>query len=169
MPGYDSLPYRPCVGALVLNHSGQAFLGRRADGPEQVDATHAWQMPQGGIDPGEDPWGALLRELYEETNIRSVERLGEIADWLSYDIPPDIVGQAWGGRYRGQTQKWYALRFTGDDGEIDIVRPGGGGHKPEFVAWRWEALDRLPALVVPFKRQVYERVVAEFAPLARGG
>jgi 8-oxo-dGTP pyrophosphatase MutT (NUDIX family) len=91
---------------------------------------------------GEDPWPAGLRELYEETNIRSVERLGEIADWLSYDLPRDIVGQAWGGRYRGQTQKWYALRFTGNDREIDIATPGGGAHKPEFIAWRWEPMGR---------------------------
>ena len=96
------------------------------EGPEHIDETHVWQMPQGGIDHGEDPWPAALRELYEETSIRSVERLGEIADWLSYDIPHDIVGQAWGGKYRGQTQKWYALRFTGDDSEIDISTPGGG-------------------------------------------
>ena len=86
---------------------------------------------------GEDPYQAALRELYEETNIRSVEKLGEIPDWLAYDIPRDIVGEAWGGKYRGQTQKWYALRFTGDDSEIDIATPGGGAHEPEFIAWRW--------------------------------
>jgi len=119
-------------------------------------------MPQGGIDAREDPWPAGLRELYEETSIRSAERLGEIADWLTYDIPREIVGQAWGGRYRGQTQKWYALRFTGDDREVDIATPGGGAHEPEFIAWRWEPMERLPDLVVPFKRPVYERVVREF-------
>ena len=118
-------------------------------------------MPQGGIDENEDPYKAALRELYEETNIRSVEKLGEIAEWLAYDIPRDIVGQAWGGKYRGQKQKWYALRFTGDDGEIDIVNPGGG-HEPEFIDWRWVAMGELPDLVVPFKRQTYERVVQEF-------
>ena len=110
---------------------------------------------------------AALRELYEETNIRSVERLGEVADWLTYDLPRDIVGQAWGGRYRGQTQKWYALRFTGNDREIDIATPGGGAHKPEFIAWRWEPMESLPDLVVPFKRPVYERVVREFARFAK--
>jgi putative (di)nucleoside polyphosphate hydrolase len=107
-----------------------------------------------------------LRELHEETNIRSVERLGEIAEWLSYDIPPKIVGQAWNGKYRGQTQKWFALRFTGEDSEIDIEHPDGGRHKPEFFEWRWEALKNLPGLVVPFKREVYERVVKEFAKFA---
>jgi putative (di)nucleoside polyphosphate hydrolase len=147
---------------MVLNRDGLAFIGRRLDGPEHVDATHVWQMPQGGIDPGEEPYPAALRELYEETNIRSVERLGEIPEWLSYDIPRDIVGQAWNGKYRGQTQKWYALRFTGDESEIDIAHPAGG-HEPEFVEWRWEPLENLPALVVPFKRATYERVVKEFA------
>ena len=103
-------------------------------------------MPQGGIDPGEDSWPAALRELREETNITSVQRLGEIAEWLTYDIPREIVGQAWNGKYRGQKQKWFALRFTGDDSEIDIEHPAGG-HKPEFVEWRWEELQNLPELV----------------------
>ena len=115
MPPYESLPYRPCVGTAVFNRDGRVFIGRRIDGPEHTDATHVWQMPQGGIDPGEEAWPAARRELHEETNIRSVEKLGEIADWLSYDIPRDIVGQAWKGKYRGQKQKWYALRFTGDE------------------------------------------------------
>ena len=162
MPRYEDLPYRPGVGLMVLNPAGRVFIGRRRDGPEHVDRTHAWQMPQGGIDAGEDPWPAALRELHEETNIRSVEKLGEIEEWLSYDIPREIVGQAWKGKYRGQTQKWYALRFTGDDSEIDIAHPAGG-HKPEFVEWRWEPMKNLPALIIPFKRPVYERVVQEFA------
>jgi putative (di)nucleoside polyphosphate hydrolase len=151
----------------VFNRAGRVFIGRRISGPEHVDATHVWQMPQGGVDLGEDPWPAALRELYEETNIRSVARLGEIPEWLAYDIPRDIVGQAWGGKYRGQTQKWYAVRFTGDESEIDIAQPGGGGHEPEFVEWRWEPMENLPDLIVPFKRAVYERVVAEFAKFAR--
>jgi putative (di)nucleoside polyphosphate hydrolase len=167
MSAYDSLPYRPCVGVMVLNRAGRAFIGRRIDGPEHTDETHAWQMPQGGLDPGEDPWPAALRELREETNIRSVERLGEIADWLRYDIPAEIAGQAWKGKYRGQTQKWYAVRFTGDESEIDLAHPAGG-HEPEFSAWRWEPVRNLPDLVVPFKRPVYERVVQEFARLAEG-
>jgi len=162
MAPFESLPYRPCAGLAVLSRTGLAFIGRRIDGPEHVDNTHVWQMPQGGIDPGEDPWPAALRELYEETNIRSVEKLGEIEEWLTYDIPRGIVGQAWGGKYRGQTQKWYALRFVGNECEIDIAH-AAGGHEPEFVEWRWEPLENLPAMIVPFKRQVYERVVREFA------
>ncbi|MEA2903774.1 MAG: putative (di)nucleoside polyphosphate hydrolase [Alphaproteobacteria bacterium] len=166
MPPYESLPYRPCVGLMVLNRDGRVFIGRRANGPEHVDATHSWQMPQGGVDPGEDPWPAALRELHEETNIRSVDKLGEIADWLTYDIPREIVGEAWQGRYRGQTQKWYALRFTGDEREIDVAFPAGG-HDAEFSDWRWEPMQNLPALIIPFKRPVYERVVREFSRFAR--
>src|SRR5437588_11536897 len=123
MPRYESLPYRPCVGLMVLNRDGRVFIGRGIDGPEHVDDIHAWQMPQGGIDPGEDTWPAALRELREETNIRSVEKLGEIKEWLSYDIPPEILGRAWGGKYRGQKQKWYALRFLGKEREIDVDKP----------------------------------------------
>ena len=167
MPRFEDLPYRPCVGTMVINRAGLVFIGRRADGPEHIDETHVWQMPQGGIDPGEEPFACALRELYEETNIKSVEHLGEVDDWLTYDIPRAIVGQAWKGKYRGQTQKWFALRFTGDDREIDIANPGGGGHDPEFIDWRWEPMKNLPALVVPFKRAVYERVVKEFASWAR--
>jgi putative (di)nucleoside polyphosphate hydrolase len=166
MPAYESLPYRPCAGIMALNRDGLVFVGRRSSGPEHIDATHVWQMPQGGIDDNEDSYKAALRELYEETNIRSVERLDEIGEWLTYDIPRAIIGEAWGGKYRGQKQKWYALRFTGDDSEIDISNPGGG-HKPEFIDWRWVAMSELPDLVVPFKRQIYERVVAEFAKFAR--
>ena len=163
---FQDLPYRPCVGVMVLNRAGLAFIGRRIEGPEHIDAIHAWQMPQGGIDKGEAAWPAALRELREETNIRSVECIGEIADWLTYDIPREIVGQAWKGKYRGQTQKWFALRFTGDESEIDVAHPGGA-HEPEFSAWRWEPILNVPDLVVPFKRAVYERVVQEFRHLAQ--
>jgi putative (di)nucleoside polyphosphate hydrolase len=166
MTRFEDLPYRPCVGLAVFDRDGRVFIGRRIDGPEHVDEVHQWQMPQGGLDPGEDPYEAGLRELYEETNIRSVERLDAIDDWLSYDIPREILGQAWKGKYRGQTQKWFALRFTGKDGEIDVAHPGGGHHKPEFSAWRWEKLASLPELIVPFKRPTYERVVQEFARFA---
>lgn len=162
MPRFEDLPYRPCAGLMVLNRDGLVFIGRRLNGPEHVDETHVWQMPQGGIDDGEEPYPAALRELYEETSIRSIERLGEIGEWLAYDIPAAIAGQAWKGKYRGQKQKWYALRFIGDESEIDIAHPGGGGHKPEFIEWRWEKMKNLPALVVPFKRPTYERVIAEF-------
>jgi len=160
MATHEDLPYRPCVGMMVLNAAGRVFIGRRSSGPEHVDLTHEWQMPQGGIDPGEDPWPAALRELREETNIRSVEKLAEARDWLSYDLPPEAAKQAWGGRYRGQTQKWYALRFVGADSEIDIASPDG--HEPEFIQWKWEAPEKLPDLIIPFKRRVYERVLAEF-------
>jgi putative (di)nucleoside polyphosphate hydrolase len=166
MPRFEDLPYRPCVATAVFNREGLVFIGRRINGPEHVDATHDWQLPQGGIDKNEDPWRAALRELYEETNIRSVEKLGEIEDWLIYDIPRELAGQAWKGKYRGQKQKWYALRFTGDDSEIDIAHPAGGHHKPEFVEWRWDRLEKTPDLVVPFKRPVYERVVKEFSKFA---
>jgi putative (di)nucleoside polyphosphate hydrolase len=165
MSRIENLSYRPCVGIAVLNRDGLVFIGRRKEGPEHVDETHAWQMPQGGIDEGEDPWLAALRELYEETNIRSVEKIGEIADWLTYDIPCEIVGQAWKGRYRGQKQKWFAVRFTGHDSEIDIAHPAGGAHPPEFIDWRWERMENLPGLIIPFKRPVYEQVVHAFAHL----
>jgi putative (di)nucleoside polyphosphate hydrolase len=167
MPAFESLPYRPCVGLAVFNRDGLVFIGRRINGPEHVDPVHVWQMPQGGIDAGEEPWPAAKRELYEETNIRSVEKLGSSKEWLCYDIPPEIAGQAWNGKYRGQCQQWYALRFTGKDTEIDIAQPAGG-HKPEFVEWRWEPLRNLPDLVVPFKRAVYEQVVKEFAAFVKG-
>jgi putative (di)nucleoside polyphosphate hydrolase len=166
MRRFEDLPYRPCAGIVVLNRNGLVFIGRRVKGPEHVDDIHVWQMPQGGIDEGEDPYPAALRELYEETNIRSVEKLGEIKDWLYYDIPRDIVERAWKGRYRGQKQKWYAFRFAGNDGEIDIAEPAGG-HEPEFVEWRWEPMPNLPKLVVPFKQKVYERVVEEFSRFAK--
>jgi putative (di)nucleoside polyphosphate hydrolase len=166
MPSSELLPYRPCAGMMVLNRAGLVFVGRRNSGPEHIDATHIWQMPQGGIDADEDPYKAALRELYEETNIRSVEKLGEIADWLAYDIPRELIGAAWGGKYRGQKQKWYALRFTGEDAEIDIATPASG-HEPEFIDWQWVEMNSLPGLVVPFKRATYERVVAEFQKLAK--
>ncbi len=157
-------PYRACVGAMLVNRAGLVFVGRRlrSSGPEHVDDTHDWQMPQGGIDPGEDPYHAVLRELYEETNVRSTALLAEAEEWFSYDLPPDIIRRAWKGRYRGQIQRWFALRFTGSDDEIDILRPAEGRHRPEFDAWRWAALDDLPGLIIPFKRQVYENVVAAF-------
>jgi putative (di)nucleoside polyphosphate hydrolase len=162
---FEDLPYRPCVGVMALNRDGFAFVGRRIGGPEHVDLTHAWQMPQGGIDSGEEPWPAALRELREETNIRSVEPIAEIAEWLKYDIPREIVGVAWKGEYRGQMQKWFAVRFTGADSEIDVEHPDGA-QEQEFSAWRWEPVQNVPDLVVPFKRAVYERVVAEFAKYA---
>jgi putative (di)nucleoside polyphosphate hydrolase len=165
-PGRD-MPYRPCVGIMLLNRDGRVFVGRRRaeSGPDQVSEAYAWQMPQGGIDRGEDPYRAALRELYEETNVRSVALLAEAPEWYAYDLPSFVAGRAWKGRYRGQTQKWFAFEFTGDEGEIDIRRPAGGRHRPEFDEWRWEAMERLPELIIPFKRPVYEKVVAAFTGL----
>lgn len=160
----EALPYRPCVGIMLLNASGEAFVGKRRGGPEQVADGYEWQMPQGGIDDGEAPRPAAERELWEETGIRAVTLLAEKPDWIRYDLPDALVGKAWKGRYRGQTQKWFAFRFDGRDADIDVLNPPDG-HKPEFVDWKWAALDRLPDLVVPFKRPVYERVVAHFRPL----
>jgi putative (di)nucleoside polyphosphate hydrolase len=162
----NELPYRPCVGIALINRDGLVFLGRRRAercGDAVADG-YAWQMPQGGIDSGESPFKAAVRELYEETGVRSISLLAEAPEWYCYDLPSAVPGRPWRGRYRGQTQKWFAFRFTGLDEEIDIEHPGG--HKPEFEAWRWERLDRLPALVIPFKRPVYEKVVEVFATVA---
>jgi len=163
----SDLPYRPCVGIMVLNAEGRVWVGRRTDAPAEPEGPGKWwQMPQGGIDPGEESRKAALRELYEETNIRSVRFLAESPTWLTYDLPPDLVGKAWQGRYRGQKQKWFAVRFTGEEKEIDIAHPAGG-HEPEFDAWKWVRLEELVNLIVPFKRAVYEQLVDEFSPLAR--
>lgn len=165
MPNRDKLPYRPSAGIMLLNRKGLVFIGRRRGSPEDPPGRLEWQMPQGGIDAGENPSQAALRELYEETNVRSVQAMAELDEWLSYDIPPEFVGKGWTKRYRGQTQKWFVFRFVGPDSEIDIASPGGGHHKAEFDAWRWEALERLPDLIVPFKRPIYQRLVNEFKHL----
>lgn len=160
-----TLGYRPCVGIMVVNRSGLVWLGCRADAINEAEGRGAWwQMPQGGIDEGEDPKAAARRELYEETGIRSVEFIAELPGWLNYDLPPDLVGKAWGGRYRGQKQKWFAMRFGGTDGEVNIIPPAG--HNAEFVAWKWAPLSEAMALIVPFKREVYRSVVEAFQPLA---
>jgi putative (di)nucleoside polyphosphate hydrolase len=162
----DKLPYRPCVGIALFNADGRVWVGNRSD--EQAEGEgegHWWQMPQGGLDKGEDPYKAALRELYEETSVTHVRLLKEAPGWLTYDLPPELVGESWGGRYRGQKQKWFALRFEGDEKEIDVLHPGGGKYKAEFSSWRWEKLERLPGLIVPFKRKVYEQVVEAFKPL----
>jgi putative (di)nucleoside polyphosphate hydrolase len=165
-PVIEDLPYRRCAGVTLVNRDGAAFIGRRRKSREaSLIAGHEWQMPQGGIDDGESPLEAALRELYEETNVSSAALIAEAPQWLSYDLPEDARGR-WRQRYRGQTQKWFLLRFTGEESEIDIERPAGGAHAAEFDAWRWERLEALPGLVVPFKRPVYEAVVAAFAPFA---
>ena len=153
----DSLPYRLGVGLVLFNPAGLVWVGRRLDQREE-----AWQMPQGGIDEGERPEQAALRELHEEIGTRSAEIVAESGDWLTYELPPELVGIAWKGRYRGQKQKWFALRFTGRDEDIDIAT-----EHPEFAEWRWVAFERLVELIVPFKRDLYTRVTAEFAELAR--
>jgi putative (di)nucleoside polyphosphate hydrolase len=158
-----TLPYRPCVGIVLLNAKGLIWLGRRFDGLVGKENGKRWQMPQGGIDANENPKAAALRELYEETGVRSAEILNESADWIHYDLPPEAVGIALKGRYRGQRQKWFAMRFRGEEREIDL-QPRG--HKPEFDAWRWATAGEALDLIVDFKRPAYIAVLAEFAHLA---
>ena len=158
--------YRPCVGIALFNREGRVFIGRRRSRrlSDPALANHQWQMPQGGIDAGEPPHTAALRELREETNVSTVSFLAELSEWLTYDLPADLPTRTWKGRYRGQTQKWFAFRFEGDEREINILNPVGG-HRPEFDEWRWEHLERLPELIIPFKRPVYETVVTRFGHL----
>jgi len=157
------LPYRPCVGVALFNRDGLVWVGRRSDEEAEGEGKGSWwQMPQGGLDKGEDPAAAARRELWEETSVKTVSPLAEAPEWFRYDLPAHLVPTSWNGKYRGQKQKWFAFRFEGEEREIDVAHPGGGKHKPEFSDWRWEHLDRLPDLVVPFKRTVYEDVVAAF-------
>jgi len=149
--------YRPGVGIMLLSRAGLVFVGRRLD-----MAGENWQMPQGGIDKGETPLAAARRELHEEVGTDKAELLAESARWLSYDIPQDIAARLWRRRYRGQAQKWFAMRFTGADRDIDLET-----HHPEFGAWKWVAPAELPQLIVPFKRQLYLDVLTEFAGLLR--
>ena len=151
------LPYRLGVGAALFNAQGLVFIGRRAGGRFPM----AWQMPQGGIDEGEAPADAVLRELEEETGTAKADIIAESRAWLTYDLPDELAGVAWGGKYRGQKQKWFALRFTGTDSDFDI----DADDKPEFCEWRWAALQELPGLIVPFKRRLYDDIVAEFHDL----
>lgn len=163
----NDLPYRPCAGVMVLNRDGLVWAGRRIakNDSEMAGAAHLWQMPQGGIDKGETPLEAAWRELYEETGIRSASLLMEAPDWIYYDLPAELVGIALKGRFRGQKQRWFAFRFEGDDDEIRI-NPPPGGHEAEFDAWEWKPMAELPDLIVPFKRKVYDEVVAVFSHLA---
>jgi len=161
----NALPYRACVGQMVINHGGLVWAGRRADSGHDAEGRGTWwQMPQGGIEPDENPEAAARRELFEETGIRSVDLIAELPRWLTYDLPPELIGRAWGGRYRGQKQRWFAYRFMGDDSEINIVP--APGLEPEFIEWRWTPVTELIELIVPFKRDVYRDVLAAFAPLA---
>ena len=159
------LPYRPNVGAALFNRHGLILVARRAGTPNAEGAAGGWQLPQGGLDDGEDPREAVLRELEEEVGTRNATLLAEHPEWLGYDLPRELIGPALGGKYRGQTQKWFALRFQGTDAEIRLdLDP-----HPEFDAWRWAPLAELPALAVPFKRAIYERLVVDFSRFAEPG
>ncbi|WP_309666376.1 RNA pyrophosphohydrolase, partial [Tabrizicola sp.] len=146
----ESLPYRPCVGVTLINAAGLIFAGQRLDSPSP-----AWQMPQGGIDDGEKPKAAALRELWEETGVTAdlVDPVAKIHGWVTYDLPPDLLGKVWGGKYRGQRQKWFLFRFLGQDSDFKIASV-----HPEFSAWRWIDADQMLAEIVPFKRAVYDEV-----------
>lgn len=154
-----ALPYRPAAGMMLLNRQRQVFVGQRLD-----STLEAWQMPQGGIDPGEDAHQAALRELDEETGIAAakVELIARHGEELLYDLPDDLIGKLWHGRYRGQRQTWFLFRFTGEDADVNIATA-----HPEFRAWRWADPGDLPAMIVPFKKTLYEQVLAAFAPHLR--
>lgn len=148
------LPYRPCVGVMLMNREGLVFAGQRIDSPSP-----AWQMPQGGIDEGEKPSDAAYRELWEETGVTRdlVEKVAKTHGWVTYDLPPELLGKVWGGKYQGQKQKWFLFRFLGTDDQIRIDT-----EHPEFQSWRWIDVDEMVAAIVPFKRAVYEEVVRSF-------
>jgi putative (di)nucleoside polyphosphate hydrolase len=162
MTDFAALPYRPNVGAVLFDRRGLIFVARRADTANAEGAPGGWQLPQGGIDRGEDPRRAVLRELAEEIGTDRAQIIGEHDAWLRYDLPPELLGRALGGKYRGQEQRWFALRFTGQDSDIRLdLDP-----HPEFDAWCWTELSELPALAVGFKREIYEVLTEAFAPFA---
>ncbi len=162
---FANLPYRSNVGAALFNPAGLVLVARRADQPDPDGNPAVWQLPQGGIDAGEDPRAAVLRELREEVGTDKAEIIAEHPEWLSYDLPPHLLGRVLGGRFRGQRQRWFALRFTGTDRDIRLdLDP-----HPEFDAWKWLPLDQLPHQGVEFKRQIYSTLAASFAPYAREG
>jgi putative (di)nucleoside polyphosphate hydrolase len=158
----SDLPYRPNVGAVLFNRDGLVFVARRADMPNAEGPAGGWQLPQGGIDEGEDPAIAVLRELEEEIGTRNVEVIDEHPEWVTYELPPEARGAAWRHLYRGQRQRWFAMRFLGEDSEIRLdLDP-----HPEFDAWRWAPLSELPSLAVPFKRAIYEALAISFSRFA---
>ncbi|KPB00139.1 RNA pyrophosphohydrolase [Ahrensia marina] len=163
----EDLPYRPCVGVMILNKEGLVWAGRRIKegNTEYSGSPLLWQMPQGGIDKGETPIEAAERELYEETGMSSVSLIEEAPQWYTYDLPAHMIGIGLKGKFRGQKQRWFAYRFLGEDSEVQI-NPPPGGHSAEFDQWAWKPMAELPDLIVPFKRGVYENVVAAFAHLA---
>jgi putative (di)nucleoside polyphosphate hydrolase len=154
----DAAHYRKCAGVVLVNDAGMIWVG------ERNDAAGAWQMPQGGIDPGEDPQQAALRELEEETGTSNVEFLAAAPHWVKYDLPDDLMRRSWKGRWRGQMQMWFVYRFCGEDSEIDVL----GVAKPEFDRWRWVQPQSVPGLIVAFKRPVYEAVIEMFEPVLAG-
>jgi len=157
-----NLPYRPNVGAVLFNPAGLVFVARRADLPNAEGPAGGWQLPQGGIDEGEDPRGAVRRELAEEIGTDKAEIIGEHPDWVTYDLPAELIGVALKGRYRGQRQRWFALRFLGHDHDIRLdLDP-----HPEFDAWRWARLAELPAMAVAFKRPIYDILATSFRRFA---
>jgi len=161
----SDLPYRPNVGAVLFNPAGLVLVARRANMPNAEGPAGGWQLPQGGIDENEKPREAILRELAEEIGTGAAEIIGEHPEWLFYDLPPELLGKALGGRYRGQRQRWFALRFTGADSDIRL----DADPHPEFDAWRWAELAELPSLAVPFKRSIYEVLAVSFARFAVAG
>ena len=165
------MPLRPCAGIVLFNAEGLVWLGRRCPKwgryPQDYVDGHIWQLPQGGISKGEPPLAAAFRELREETGVSSATLIAEFPGWLSYELPRDLIGIALKGKFAGQKLRWFAMRFTGSDDEIDIAANGAG--KPEFEDWRWASLEEMPRLAVTFKRPVYDAVAEEFAPYARPG
>lgn len=164
MSAPDLSLYRPNVGVVLFHPDGRVWYGRRAN----TAGPHNWQFPQGGVDEGEDYAAAARRELYEETGVTSIEPLAEIQQWIAYAFPADYGGTKQARGFAGQKQKWFAFRFTGDESEI-AIDPPPGGHKPEFDGWAWQDMRDLPDLIVPFKRAVYEEVLAGFMHLAGPG
>jgi putative (di)nucleoside polyphosphate hydrolase len=156
----STLPYRPCVGIMLANRDGHVFVGRRLD--QSHGEPDAWQMPQGGVDPGEDQETAAIRELGEETGLSPahVDIIARSAEEHAYDLPEELIGKLWGGKYRGQSQRWFLMRFKGEDSDVDLHT-----HHQEFVAWQWVEAGVLVDLIVPFKRALYRKIVEEFSPL----